>query len=672
MTATPLELAPDHRALLEASGITPGVAAERGYFTATKRTELQDLGFATYQRIVPALVLPSWGVDGSIVNYQARPDRPRVDAERGREAKYETVAESHIRLDIPPRCRPMLGRRKTPLWVTEGIRKGDGLASTGLCAVALLGVDCFRVDDWDRIALDERDVYVVYDNDVMTKLRVHQALGSLAAKLRSKGAVLHFVYLPDDEGKIGVDDFLAAGHTVEELYMLAEDELRPPPEPERPKRRPALHTFHLLQILERLFLRFVVFPDEHAPRTLALFTLHTWTLETAQATPYVYIKSPTRGSGKTRVLEVAELVCRQPLRSTSITEAGLFQAVAAYRPTFLLDEVDAVFTGRSERAEALRGVLNAGNRRGSVVIRGTADGEPQEFPTFCAKLLAGIDTGKLPDTIRDRSIVIGMQRRTRGEPIERLRVDDHADELEQLRAMLGDWAAENAERLTGYRCEPIEEISDRLEEAWEPLLGIAKLAGDPWPAWAREAAVELDRAGKSAGEPDYGALLLEALRVIFGTAEAMLSAEICAKLNDDAELPFAGWRNDHGIDARGLADILRPYGIRPKNVRVPFTGQGKGYERSQFEDAWARYTRGDEPADEPSQPSHRPTEAANPDTKPGSAGTDLGRIGVADPSRHPSRENGSTEPNPSLWDVGTDGTDEVQPPASTRVEEREA
>jgi hypothetical protein len=103
------------------------------------------------------------GVDATIVNYQARPDRPRVDAERGREVKYETVAGTSMRLDVPPRCRPMLGRRQTPLWITEGIRKGDSLASRGLCAIALLGVDCFRVKDWDRIALDERDVYVVYE-----------------------------------------------------------------------------------------------------------------------------------------------------------------------------------------------------------------------------------------------------------------------------------------------------------------------------------------------------------------------------------------------------------------------------------------------------------------------------------------------------------------------------
>jgi hypothetical protein len=44
-----------------------------------------------------------------------------------------------------------------------------------------------------------------------------------------------------------------------------------------------------------------------------------------------------------------------------------------------------------------------------------------------------------------------------------------------------------------------------------------------------QAAVELDRAGQPAGEQDHGQLLLEALRDIFGAAEAMLSAEICSQ-----------------------------------------------------------------------------------------------------------------------------------------------
>jgi hypothetical protein len=153
-----------HRMMLASSAISDAVISARGYFSAETKTQLGDLGFARPQQIVPALVLPQHSVDGTVVNYQSRPDRPRIDPEKGREIKYESVAGANgVRLDVPPRCRQFLARPIKLLWVTEGLKKGDALASHGLCAVALLGVWSWRTDDWDRIALDERDVYVVFD-----------------------------------------------------------------------------------------------------------------------------------------------------------------------------------------------------------------------------------------------------------------------------------------------------------------------------------------------------------------------------------------------------------------------------------------------------------------------------------------------------------------------------
>jgi hypothetical protein len=119
-------------------------------------------------------------------------------------------------------------------------------------------VESFRVDDWDTVALDERDVYVVFDNDVMMKLAVHRALESLAAMLRARALSSGSSTCPTTV-KLGVDDFLAAGGTNEELYRFAQVELRPPPEPVKPKRLSALHTFHLLELMTQLLPRFLVF-----------------------------------------------------------------------------------------------------------------------------------------------------------------------------------------------------------------------------------------------------------------------------------------------------------------------------------------------------------------------------------------------------------------------------
>jgi hypothetical protein len=629
------ELLDDHRSMLAASAISDDVIAARGYFSATQRSELADLGFATIQRIVPALVVPLWGVNGEIVNYQARPDRPRIDSERGRQIKYETVAGSSIALDVTPTQRQHIGSARRPLWFTEGAKKADALASRDVCAVALTGVWCFRTDDWDRIALDGRRVYIAFDNDVMRKRSVHSALEALAKLVAGYGAIVHFVYLPEDEGKVGVDDFLAAGHTLDELYALAEDELRDlPPEPKTP-RAPALPAVTLLDVVERFLKRFVHFNGEHEVTALALYVMHTWAFSSAHATPYLFVKSPQRRSGKTRLLEVLELVCRGAMRAASISEAGLFQAVEAWRPTLLLDEIDAMFTSRSERAEAVRGILNAGNRPNSFVVRGTQDGTPVKFDTFCPKVLAGIDTGKLPDTIRDRSIVIGLERKLRSEPVGRLRERELRESLDDLRGQLENWADEHAETLAVFRlADSITEIDDRLEEAWEPLCAVADVAGGDWPTRARAAAVALS--GSDAGAEDHGQLLLAALLAAFD-GEAMTTKAICTALNADDELPFGGYRRGDGIDGRGLARLLKPYGIKPQTVRDD-DETAKGYKAEDFAEAWKRY------ADDGERPSQD------------------GVVTDADP--YPSQmrhtENGSSKPNLSDCDAVTDVTDEVE------------
>ena len=329
---------------------------------------------------------------------------------------------------------------------------------------------------------------------------------------------------------------------------------------------------------------------------------------------------------------------------------------------------------------------NAGNRRGSYVIRGTQDGTPARSDTFCPKVLAGIDTGKLPDTVRDRALVVDLERKMKSEPVERLRVADLGDEPAELRERLSDWAAEHHAVLAAYRCEPIPEISDRLEEGWEPLLAIAVLAGEDTLTAARAAAVALGGAD-DAGE-DHGQVLLVALRDIFDAAhqvgeDAALTADICSKLNHDDEMPFGGYRRGEGIEGRRLASLLRLHGIRPKNVRVA-GDQGKGYEVGQFAEVWERYApppRASDPAGEPSQASHRPTDAANRNGKPEMAGTDTQTLAVPG-SLYPSQEAAGTDrtgpsrrirPRSSsasqtalasgkegVRDGGTDGTDDPE------------
>ncbi|MDA8216195.1 MAG: DUF3854 domain-containing protein, partial [Dehalococcoidales bacterium] len=228
-----------YRALVDGSGIAPDVVRERGYRSALGRKELADLGFSPAQRRTPALLVPVWAPDGSNGLFQARPDGPRVDRE-GRPVKYETPAGAGLRLDCPPRCRPMLADPNIPLWITEGVKKADAGASRGLCCIALLGVWNFKgkndkggitlLADWDSIAMNGREARIVFDSDVTTKPEVQAALARLREHLQRKGAKVLVVYLPGgpNGAKVGLDDYLLA-HTVNELQALVQ---APPPEPQ--------------------------------------------------------------------------------------------------------------------------------------------------------------------------------------------------------------------------------------------------------------------------------------------------------------------------------------------------------------------------------------------------------------------------------------------------------
>jgi hypothetical protein len=208
------------------------------------------LGFSPTQRRVPGLLLPLWTTDGHNSLYVYRPDNPRVLEEKrkgkrpdgtypNKVIKYEVPKGMGTRVDCPPACRPMLANPRIPLWITEGQKKADALASHGLCAIALLGVWNWKgknefggitvLADLDYIAWDGRQVRIVFDSDVMNRRQVRQALGRLAEVLQRRMAQVGAVYLPGgSKGKLGVDDWLAEGHTPEELEVLVE---APRPEP---------------------------------------------------------------------------------------------------------------------------------------------------------------------------------------------------------------------------------------------------------------------------------------------------------------------------------------------------------------------------------------------------------------------------------------------------------
>ncbi len=191
----------------------------------------------------------------------------------------------------------------------------------------------------------------------------------------------------------------------------------------------------VLADVEAFIRRYVVVTDAQAT-ALVLFVAHTHAIDAAEATGYIAVTSAEKRSGKTRLLEVLELLVRAAVRASNLSDAVLFRLLAESTRTLLLDETDAVFAPKSNREE-LRGLLNAGYRRGSPAWRMVGEGSKmraESFEAFGPKVLAGI--GGLPDTIADRAFPIRLKRKAAGEGVERFRLREAAALAAPLRAEL--------------------------------------------------------------------------------------------------------------------------------------------------------------------------------------------------------------------------------------------
>jgi Protein of unknown function (DUF3631) len=334
--------------------------------------------------------------------------------------------------------------------------------------------------------------------------------------------------------------------------------------------------------------RFVVVSPE-ATDFLALWTAHTWAFEAAVTTAYPRVTSPERESGKTRLLEVLTLLVRRGWLEINTTAAVVFRGIDSEAPTLLLDEIDQMpFADRRD----LLAVLNAGYKIGAKVRRNVGDRDMvlRTFDVFCPKVCSGLDDGKLPDTLVSRSVLVRLERRRADEPIQRFRHRIVEPEADKLRDRLETWADANVPTLVDAEPELPDELGDRQQEIWEPLLAIADLAGGDWPERARRAAVALAKV-KGTADESRGIKLLEDIRRVFADKddpERLFGLDLVEALNAIEESGWGGWNDGAGMRTRDLARELARYPISPQKLRIGEHTR-HGFYRRQFEDAWVRY-----------------------------------------------------------------------------------
>ena len=392
--------------------------------------------------------------------------------------------------------------------------------------------------------------------------------------------------------------------------------------------------------------RFVILSD-HAAAASALWTIHTHAHDAAFISPRLTALSPTKRCGKSSLFRALARMARRPLPTSNISPSAMYRVIEAASPTLFCDEMSSI--GDKERALELRGVVNSSHCRADAqVIRNVpvADGyEPRAFSTWAPMALAYVK--HVDDQIRDRSVIIPMQRKAPGQTVAQLRLDQDQG-FGELARKAARWAADNLDALRRADPDVPRELNDRAADNWRPLLAIADRAGGNWHDRARAAAIALSLDADD--EDTIGVDLLRDLWAVFDAcgASRLLSSTIVAKLVEMEGRPWAEFgRTGKPITTHQLARLLKPFKVSPGSVRPDVPGDGtKGYKRKSFLDLWERYFQ--------VGTSAQPNETATfPDSQTGIRENDVPTRNRPKPNETATcadvpHENGPLEKNPEL------------------------
>jgi hypothetical protein len=337
------------------------------------------------------------------------------------------------------------------------------------------------------------------------------------------------------------------------------------------------------------FLRRYLAAPEAALVTIAGYIIASHAIQAFEVVGYLMLTSPLERAGKSRAVDLAELLARRPYLMVSPTSATLYRIMEAIEPTLLLDEAEVVRADGTSSGinNELIAILNAGYERGREAPRCAGDNhEVRGYGVFGFKILALI--GRLPRTIEDRSIIIRMERRRKDQSIQRFFRHLVAEEAETLQRKAATWCARQIDALRQKSVELLNEadkddawefLNDRQVQCWLPLLTVAHAAGEKWYARVMAAAREL--ATEETRDTLYAAALKKS-RDLYqeDTGQRFVSsAKIVSGLRIDGYQKMTG---------KGLADIMAEFGLRSKSFR-----DGKkvvrGYAVEDLRRAWERW-----------------------------------------------------------------------------------
>jgi len=482
------------------------------------------------------------------------------------------------------------------VWIVEGEKDADIVATRGRVATCNSG-GAGKWNHTDQEPLRNRRVIISPDNDPVGRRHAEQVARSLSGVARSISVVDWPKVWPTMPEKADIGDAIEDGSTLDDIEAVAvpwTPQEQPDPNPTAPTPPPAPDSIveelepwetpvdlgELVAEIEARIGRHLIMPAE-SRLALSLWVASSYVFDSFRCFPRVVVHSPEKRCGKTTLLEILKAVVPRGLLASSISPAALFRVIEDYRPTLLIDEADAFLNEN----EPLRGIINSSHTKaGAFVLRCDGDqNKVRKFSTWAPLVLGGIK--RVADTIMDRSIVIELQRKGRGEPVERIPVE--LDErLLDLRRKLARWSEDNANILRNANPSLPDTDNDRARDNWLPLFAVADAMGGDWRD--RTTGAFLSMAGEGDTET-LGTMLLADIRTAFTTrsVDRVWTCDLLHDLTNMEERPWANWRGE--FKARIMSNMLKDYRIFSVDIRMAEGRVKKGYIRAKCEDAFARY-----------------------------------------------------------------------------------
>ena len=567
-------------------------------------------------------------------------------------AKYLQPKNTPPQPYILPEIQELKNKPHKPVIFTEGEKKTLCLIKHGYYAIGLPGVWQFKNQKQDELFLKEfeewnwkeRTVYICFDSDAKYNSNVVKAEIELALNLYARGAKVFIIRLPQPNHteKVGVDDYitqedieafrkiydeakplfkayphtyyqeiikslailqkqgtLLAGQLEHAVILLAkhwnikkstiERDLRSYLPVEKKEKQDIIveevepcseevNGAEVANEVEWILKKHVYLSSEHYYTAITLWIFLTYVYDKFNILPILLITSPVLRCGKTTLLLTLKGLVNKGLSTSNITSAAAYRTVEEFKPTLLLDEAEKL-----PKNDEFRGIINAGHTKETAFVVRVGSKEVNfkldSFNTFCPKVVAMI--GKPCDTWLDRSIHIKMERKTKDIHIKKLPIDFNA-QMKPLRQKLAKWACGDLRQIE----EEFDLSNDRAVDNWIPLISIAHSLNDEWVIKAKRAMVFME---SDEDEDDLKIELLQDIQQYFNEkGDKVSSTALVDYLLELEDRPWADLRHGKGITPHTLANMLRDFNIKPKNLR--WEGKIlKGYDVKDFKEVFLQY-----------------------------------------------------------------------------------